>query len=70
MAFSKYSTDGRRRITPDAPLLAENELSSLEASDLLIYEKSDYQYQQEMRIKWEFFYNDVSGMLQGEGTEK
>ena len=53
-----YNVDGRRVTTADQPVLTQDELQNIEASELLIYENSEYQYHQEMRVKWEFFYND------------
>ena len=59
VTMQKPLDNGRRDITAGQPALTEDEFRNLEASDLLIYNDSEYQYHQQMRVNWEFFYNDV-----------
>ena len=51
--------DFRRDIRAGQAPLTKEELATLDANELRIYEDTEYQYHQEMRVKWEFFYNDV-----------
>ena len=53
-----YGADGRRLITPEYPPITDWEMKNLDADRLHIYADSQYQYEQEMRVRWENFTQD------------
>lgn len=50
-----YGADGRRLITPEYPPLTDWEMKNLDADRLHVYADTQYQYEQEMRVRWENF---------------